>query len=138
MPYELHPHVLRWIEMVENGEIEACEDQKLLVAYVRKCFDSEDIYTDADLLNKYMRLTEYFPFERFFEWEAFCIALHLCTFWRSDDRPRWPDLLLLIGRGAGKDGSFAVESCVRVAYSTSPVTTWTYARTRKSRPSPGE
>jgi phage terminase large subunit-like protein len=121
MPCELHPHVLRWIQMVENNEIETCEDQKLLVAYVRKCFETEDIYTDDDLLSKYIRLTEYFPFERLFEWEAFCIALHLCTFWRSDDRPRWPDLLLLIGRGAGKDGFIAVESlCLASPYSNLP------------------
>lgn len=121
MSSNINPYVLRWIEMVENGEGEACEDQHLLVAYVRKCFEAEDIYTDDEQLEKYLGLTKYFSFERLFEWEAFCIALHLCTFWRSTGQPRWPDLLLLIGRGAGKDGFIAVESlCLISPYSNLP------------------
>ena len=109
MNYEIDPRVLRYLKMVENGDIEACEDQHQLAAYVRKCFKTEDIYTDSGQLDHYLGLAKYFPFERLFEWEAFCIALHLCTFWRKDDRPRWPDLFLLIGRGAGKDGYIAME-----------------------------
>lgn len=105
-----NPHVERYLKMVENGEIESCQDQKLLAAMIRKCFENEDIYTDDEQLDKYLGLAKYFPFERLFEWEAFCIALHLCTFWYKDDRPRWPDLFLLIGRGAGKDGYIAMES----------------------------
>ncbi len=97
-----------YLNMVENGE--ACNDQKLLAALIRKCFETEDIYTDEEQLNKYLGLSKYFPFDKVFEWEEFCIALHLCTFWRETGRPRWPDLFLLIGRGAGKDGFIALES----------------------------
>ena len=97
-----------YLRIVEDGI--ACEEQKLLAAYVRRCFETEDIYTDEEQLQKYLGLAKYFPFERLFEWEAFCIALHLCTYWRETGRPRWPDLFLLIGRGAGKDGFIALES----------------------------
>lgn len=97
-----------YLTMVENGE--ACNDQKLLAALIRKCFDTEDIYTDEEQLSKYLGLSKYFPFDKVFEWEEFCIALHLCTYWRETGRPRWPDLFLLIGRGAGKDGFIALES----------------------------
>ena len=97
-----------YLRIVEDGI--ACEEQKLLAAYVRRCFETEDIYTDEEQLQKYLGLVRYFPFERLFEWEAFCIALHLCTYWRETGRPRWPDLFLLIGRGAGKDGFIALES----------------------------
>ena len=97
-----------YLRIVEDGI--ACEEQKLLAAYVRRCFATEDIYTDDIQLDKYLGLAKYFPFERLFEWEAFCIALHLCTYWRETGRPRWPDLFLLIGRGAGKDGFIALES----------------------------
>ena len=104
--------------MVENEEIESCKDQLLLAKYIRKCFEKEDIYTDNDQMEKYLRLVKYFPYERLFEWEAFCIALHLCTFWRKSGQPRWPDLFLLIGRGAGKDGFIAFESlCLISPYS---------------------
>ncbi len=103
-------NILRWIQMVENGEVPTCKEQHQLVAYVRHCFDTEDIYTDDEQLDKYLGLSKYFPYERVFEWENFCIALHLCTFKKSNKRPRWPHLLLLIGRGAGKDGFIALES----------------------------
>jgi len=106
----LDHRILAWIEKVENREIAACKEQHLLASYIRKCFDEEEIYTDSEMLTKYLGLSKYFPYETVFEWEQFCIALHLCTFWKDDQRPRWPDLLLVIGRGAGKDGYIALES----------------------------
>lgn len=105
----LNPHILRYIEMVETGEIEACEEQKLLVAYVRKCFENEDLHVNDQQLEKYLGLVRYFPFEQLYEWEKFLLALHDCTF-RADGMPRWPDLLMVVGRGAGKDGYIAFES----------------------------
>lgn len=110
-----NPHIERYLTMIESGEIESCEDQKLLAAYVRKCFETEGIYTDDEQLEKYLGLARYFPFDTVFEWEAFCIALHLCTFWRDTGQPRWPDLFLLIGRGAGKDGFIALESMALIS-----------------------
>ena len=115
MTCNINPHILHWLEMVETGEVEACNDQHLLAAYVRRCFETEDIYTDSELLDNYLKLTKYFNYERLFEWEAFCIALHLCTFKRDTGMPRWPDLLLLIGRGAGKDGYIALESLALIS-----------------------
>lgn len=113
--------IQRWVEMVEGNEIAACKDQHALVAYVRRCFENDDIYTDSVQLDKYLGLAKYFPFERLFEWEAFCIALHLCTYWRETKMPRWPDLFLLIGRGAGKDGYIAVEAmCLTSPYNPIP------------------
>lgn len=110
MSSNINPYILRYIEMVETGEIEACEEQQLLVAYVRKCFATEEIYTDSEQLEKYLSLVKYFPYDRLFEWEEFCLALHCCTYRAKDDMPRWPDLFALMGRGGGKDGYIALES----------------------------
>ena len=115
MTCNINPHILRYCEMVENGEVESCKEQKLLVAYVKKCFEREDIYTDNEQLEKYLGLTKYFPFDKLFEWEVFCLALHLCTYWTETGLPRWSDLFLLIGRGAGKDGYIALESMCLVS-----------------------
>ncbi|MCL2004466.1 MAG: terminase large subunit, partial [Oscillospiraceae bacterium] len=61
---------------------------------------------------KYLSYKKYFPFERLFEWQTFCIALHLCAF-KENGLPRWPNLFMMIARGAGKDGFIAFESfCV--------------------------
>ncbi len=105
----INPHILRYIQMIENGEVEACEEQHLLCAHIRKCFETEDIYTDDEQLEKYLSLEKYFPFE-LFEWEKFIIALHDCTYRKIDGMPRWPDLFCMLGRGAGKDGFIAFDS----------------------------
>ncbi len=110
MTSNINKHILRYIDMVETGEIIACEDQHLLVSYVRSCFQNEKIYTDDEQLEKYLGLGKYFPYEKIFEWQEFCVGLHLCTFWKDTGLPRWPDLFLLIGRGAGKDGFIAFEA----------------------------
>ena len=109
MSCKLDPHIQQYLELVEDGKIRACEDQKLLCAYVRRCFETEDIHTDGGQLEKYLGLAKYFPFETVFPWEAFLFALHLCTY-RADGMPRWPDALVMLGRGAGKDGCIALES----------------------------
>ena len=115
---KINKHILNYLDLVKSKKIKVCNDQLLLCAYVRKCFETEDIYTDDDQLEKYLGLAKYFPFERLFPWEEFCVALHLCTYWRETDRPRWPDLFLLLGRGAGKDGYIAFESfCLISPYS---------------------
>ena len=52
MNSKINPHILQYIEAVEKGKIEACKDQVLLIKYVRKCFKTEDIYTDDEQLEK--------------------------------------------------------------------------------------
>ena len=117
MTCELNPHIRRYIDMIEGGEIPACEDQLLLASHVRRCFETEDIYTDNEQLEHYLSLAKYFPFEVVFPWEAYFFALHLSTYRRSDGMPRWPDAMAMIGRGAGKDGCIALESmCLMSPY----------------------
>lgn len=113
---KINPYILRYMEMVENEKIRACEEQHLLVAHIQRCFETEDIHTDDDQLEHYLNLARYFPFEVVFPWQAFFAGLHLCTY-RADGMPRWPDAMALIGRGAGKDGTIAWESmCLMSPY----------------------
>lgn len=104
----LNPHIERYLRMIERGEVRACKDQILLAAYIRRCFDSEDIRVDDERLENYLGLQKYFPFD-LFPWQIFITALHCCCY-RPDGRPRWPDLFCMIGRGGGKDGMIAYES----------------------------
>ena len=117
MSCEVDPRILRYIEMVESGSIQACKEQHLLVAHIRNCFETEDIYVDSKQLDNYLDQVKYFPFERLFPWEEFLIALTDCTYWKKNNRPRWPTFLGLIGRGAGKDGYIAFDSwCMMTTY----------------------
>jgi len=112
---KLNRYIQRYIDMIETGEVLSCKEQKLLVKYVKHCFEIEEIYTDDVQLEKYLGLVQYFPFEKLYEWEEFIIALHLCTYWKETGLPRWPDLFLLCGRGSGKDGFIAFESVCLVS-----------------------
>ena len=114
---DLPKEIREWIDIVENDTYQCCEEQHLLVEHVQQCFESEDLYVDLDQLSNYMKICEkYIPFP-LFPWQKFVIALHDCTYWKETGQPRWPDLFCEIGRGAGKDGTIAIESmCLTSPY----------------------
>ena len=109
MPCEIPKPIEEYMLQVETGGIQACIEQHLLVKYIRNAFEQEDIHVDEQQLDHYLRQATYFPYDTLFPWEKFVLGLHCCTY-RADGLPRWPDLFLLIGRGAGKDGFIAYES----------------------------
>lgn len=116
-PTKICKEIQEWIDIVEQDKIRCCEEQHLLVAHIKKCFETEDIYTDTEQLGNYIRIIEkYLPF-KLFPWEKFVLALHDCTYWTETKQPRWPDLFCMTGRGAGKDGMIAAESlCLSSQY----------------------
>lgn len=101
------PEIQNYIDLVRSGKIEVCKEQIQLVDFVEKSFREEDIYVDEEELHKYLSLEKYFPFE-LLEWEVFCFTLHNCTY-KSNGRLRFPDLFILVGRGAGKNGYLSFE-----------------------------
>lgn len=103
----INPHILRYLEAVEKDTVPVCKEQKQLAALVRRAFAEEDIWCDDARLERYLTLQKFFPY-RLFDWETFCFALHNCVF-RADGMPRWPDLFICVGRGAGKNGYLAFE-----------------------------
>lgn len=113
----MNHHIQEWIDIVENRVYAVCEEQELLVKHVKRCFENEDIYVNEEQLEKYISLAKYFPYDEIFPWQKFVIALHDCTYWKDTGLPRWPDLFCMLGRGAGKDGTIALESiCLMSPY----------------------
>jgi phage terminase large subunit-like protein len=116
-PTKICKEVQEWIDIVEQDKIRCCEEQHLLVAHIKKCFETEDIYTDTEQLGNYIRIIEKYLSFKLFPWEKFVLALHDCTYWTETKQPRWPDLFCMTGRGAGKDGMIAAESlCLSSQY----------------------
>ena len=105
------PELADYIKIVENagqkGYKKVSKWQKKLVNFVKKVFEEEDLIVKTDQLAKYMSLQKYFEFG-LFEWEKFVFTLHCCTF-RADGMPRFPDLFIMVARGAGKNGYLAFE-----------------------------
>lgn len=104
------PRIEEYMVAVETGMVRSSKDVKALMRHVRKCFETEKIYVDSQQLTDYLGLAKYFPYAEIFPWQKFVIGLHDCTYWEETGMPRWPDLFCLIARGAGKDGTIALES----------------------------
>lgn len=94
------PEIDEWARLVETGEVPACQEQVLLMAYLRRVFETENVTVDAGKLARFMGYRDYFPFP-FGPEEDFLTALWLCCY-GEDGLPRWPDLLSYVGRGFGK------------------------------------
>lgn len=97
-----------YIAYVRSGEYRVCEEQLLLCDFVEKVFREEDIYVDEEQLHRYLGMQKYFPY-KLVPWEKFCFTLHNCTY-RQDGELRFPNLFILVGRGAGKNGYLAFEN----------------------------
>lgn len=105
----LPPEIANYIAYVRAATVPQCKDQIALCNHVERCFASEDIYVDENQLHRYLAQQKYFPF-KLLSWEIFIFTLHNCTYWRESGLLRWPNLLALVGRGAGKNGYLAFES----------------------------
>ena len=108
MKSKMPPEIRNYIDLVERGPHPVCVEQKQVAAMVRRAFRTEDIYCDVNQLARYMELQKHFPFN-LFDWEKFIFALHCCTYKGGSGEPRYPDLFLYVGRGAGKNGYLSFE-----------------------------
>lgn len=104
--------VQEYIDIVEGGETPVCREQVQCVELVKRVWREEKLLVDFDRIGTFMRYQQYFPF-RLMPWEKFVFVLHNCVF-RPDGNPRWPDLFILCGRGAGKNGYLSFEGFCQI------------------------
>lgn len=114
MSCELPNEVKEYIDLVKQGHHRVCREQKALISYVQRVFETEDIYVDKKQLERYMSLAKYFPFKALFTWEKFLVALWDCTY-KPDGLPRWKTILCMVGRGSGKDGLIAFDAFASIS-----------------------
>lgn len=103
----MNSNLQAYIDIVEQEQFRACEEQKQLVAMVRRVLETETLKIDEAQIEKYLSYQKYFPF-KLFPWEVFVFILHNCVF-KTDGTPRWSDLFILMGRGGGKNGYLSFE-----------------------------
>ena len=103
----MNRYLQEYIDIVRNGEYPVCKEQLLLCDFVEKVFETESVYVDEEQLEKYFELQKYWDFD-LFPWEKFCFALHNCTY-SAPGILRFPKLVILVGRGAGKNGYLSFE-----------------------------
>lgn len=101
--------VRSYFKLMDEHPEHFCKWQfKLRDNIILPAFEFEELTVYEERAKKYFGLSKYLGL-KLFEWEEFVLGLHLCVY-RADGLPRWPDLVCLIGRGAGKDGVISIES----------------------------
>lgn len=103
----MNRYIQEYIDIVRSGEYPVCKEQLLLCDFIEKVFETESVYVDEEQLEKYFELQKYWDFD-LFPWEKFCFALHNCTY-SAPGILRFPKLVILVSRGAGKNGYLSFE-----------------------------
>lgn len=107
--YKYHPYIDEYMDMVESGKIRACKEQFLLMDFLRWKLDQPGVVIDSEAIYKSVeKPAEYFPFE-LFAWQRFVNAF-IYGMRYEDGRLMFNRFLLLIGRGAGKNGYISYNS----------------------------
>lgn len=99
--------VENYIKIVRSGEVAVCREQIMMCDLLEKILEKEDVYFDTDQLEKYLSFQKYFPYE-LLPWELLCFAVHN-TLYKGNGQLRFPVLVVIVGRGAGKNGYLAFE-----------------------------
>ena len=101
------PEIDDYLELVRSNPEQMCQEQIQLADLIEHTFEVEELRVDADQLRRYMGLIRHFPYS-LLQWEKFVFALHNCVY-DADGELRWPELVVVVGRGAGKNGYLAFE-----------------------------
>lgn len=111
----LPAEILDYMLYIKESPLPVNEDRKRLVENVLEpVFATENLRFDYARIEKYMGYQQYFPFQ-LLPWEKFCFVLHNCVFKADSGQPRWPDLFILCGRGAGKNGFLSFEGFCQIS-----------------------
>ncbi|MBQ7001702.1 MAG: terminase large subunit [Oscillospiraceae bacterium] len=103
----MNRYIQDYINLVRSGVSPMCREQYQLADLIEYTFATENLVVDEDQLERYMGLLRYFPY-KLLPWESFLFALHNCVYTQEGDL-RWPCLVIVVGRGAGKNGYLAFE-----------------------------
>ena len=95
-------YIDEYINLIESGEIISNEDIKKMTELVKKKLSQPDVVIEHDKIDMAIKkIHEYFPY-KLLPWEKFILALAHCKY--TDDTLVWNVFLLMMGRGAGKNG----------------------------------
>lgn len=99
---KFNKHIDRYIDLVESGSLIVGEDIKKLIVLVKEKLSQSNVFIDSEKIDKAIeKIEEYFPY-KLLDWEKFIIGLVHCYY--DDGTLVWNTFLLVMGRGAGKNG----------------------------------
>lgn len=107
--YKYHEYIDIWIEKVETEKVETCEEQKLLMDFVKKILDDDNVYVDHTKIFESVEIVEkYFPF-KLLPFQRFFFSFIDGVFYKDTGDLVFDEFFVYMGRGGGKNG---LISCV--------------------------
>lgn len=105
---KFNKHIDRYIDLVESGSLIVGEDIKKLIVLIKEKLSQPNVFIDSEKIDKAIeKIEEYFPY-KLLDWEKFIIGLVHCYY--DDETLVWNTFLLVMGRGAGKNGFISALS----------------------------
>ncbi|MCU5053238.1 terminase large subunit [Bacillus cereus] len=104
--YKYHPYIDNYIDMVESGQVKSSKEVKLLMGLLKKKLSQNNFVINHDEITEAKEFIErYFPFE-LLPHQDFILACCVGLFY-DDGTLVFNEFLILMGRGAGKNGFIA-------------------------------
>lgn len=95
-------YIDEYINLIESGAIESCEDIKKCIELIKNKLSQSNVFIDHDRIEKAVtKIEEYFKY-KLLPWEKFVIGLIHCYY--DDGTLVWTTFLIMMGRGNGKNG----------------------------------
>ncbi|UOE57960.1 terminase TerL endonuclease subunit [Cytobacillus oceanisediminis] len=105
-----HPFIDDYFHLIESGELPACEEQHLLIDYVKKILERDDVYIDAEMVENSIEIpAKYFPYS-LYPWQKFVNVFIFGLRWKSDNTLVFNRYFIYMGRGGGKNGYLSYNS----------------------------
>ena len=98
-----HPYIDDYLGKIISGEIRSDKEIKQATELIYKKLDNPDVFIDSEKIDKAVELIERYFDMKLVDWELNVIALIHC-YYLSDDSVVFDELLIVMGRGNGKNG----------------------------------
>ncbi|MGG5463495.1 terminase large subunit domain-containing protein [Clostridium sp. B9] len=95
-------YIDEYIELIESGEVEACENVKKSINLVKEKLSQKDVWIDDEKIDLAItKIEEYFKY-KLLPWEKYIVGLVHCYY--EDGTLVFTSFLIEMGRGNGKNG----------------------------------
>lgn len=108
--YPYHPYISDWMRKVEQGVVPSCNEQKLLMSFLRLILDDPKTeFKSRHIEDSINMLERHFPF-RMHDYQKFRFAIFYGLYEKGTDFPIFNENFNLWGRGTGKNGTASMDS----------------------------
>lgn len=98
-----HKYIDDYMETIRTGKIPSSKEIKKAMDYIETKLDDPDVIIKSEMIDKAVELIEKYFEIKLLDWELFILALIHC-YYESDDMVVFDEILLMMGRGNGKNG----------------------------------